>query len=172
LKKILFALMLALFAFPGALFAGDLPRHEEVKRVDVSELPLKDAIWIKRGNGAKELIMFADVDCPYCRQAYDWLKSQTNYTLYIFLYPLNIHHHSHEKSVQILCSKKREIALDNAMARKDIGSQTCEAGEKMLGKHMAAGRKVGVNVTPTFVTETGVKISGWGKNTRESILRD
>ncbi|MGO8942846.1 MAG: DsbC family protein [Syntrophobacteraceae bacterium] len=171
-KIILFALMLALFAFPGALFAGDPPRNEEVKRVDVSKLPLKDAIRIKRGNGAKELIMFTDVDCPFCRSAHEWLKSQTNYTLYIFFHPLNIHKHSHDKSVQILCSKNRIAALNNALSRKDIGSQTCEAGEKMLGKHLAAGRKVGVGVTPTFVTDTGVKISGWGDRARESILRD
>ena len=172
MKIILFALVIALFAAPGALFAGDPPRHEEASWVDVSKLPLKDAIWIKRGNGAKELIMFADVDCPYCRQAYDWLKSQTDYTLYIFLYPLNIHHHSHEKSVQILCSEKRKIALDKAMARKDIGSQTCEAGEKMLAGHIAVARKVGVHSTPVFVTDTGVKISGWGKETQASILKN
>jgi thiol:disulfide interchange protein DsbC len=164
--------MLALFAFPGALFAGDLPRHEEVKRVDVSELPLKDAIWIKRGNGAKELIMFADVDCPYCRQAYDWLKSQTNYTLYIFLYPLNIHHHSHDKSVQVLCSKNRIAALHTALSGKEIGSEKCEAGEKMLAGHIAVARKVGVHSTPVFVTDTGVKISGWGKETQASILKN
>ena len=45
MKKILFALMLALFVAPGVLFAADnenpaQKRHEEVDRVDVSKLPL------------------------------------------------------------------------------------------------------------------------------------
>ncbi len=63
-------------------------RHEEVNRVDVSKLPLKDAITIKRGNGAKKLIMFTDVDCPYCRKAYDWLKKPDQlHSLCIFLPP-------------------------------------------------------------------------------------
>ncbi len=173
MKKILFALiMLALFAAPCALFAGDPPRHEEANRVDVSKLPLKDAITIKKGNGAKELIMFTDVDCPFSRRAHEWLNSQTNYTLHIFLYPLNIHHHSHDKSVQVLCSKNRIAALHTALSGKETGSEKCEEGEKMLARHIAVARKVGVHSTPIFVTDAGVKISGWGKNTQESILRN
>ncbi len=172
MKIILFALMLALFVVPGVLFAGAPPRHEEVKRVDVSTLPLNEAIRIKKGNGAKELIMFTDVDCPFSRKAHEWLRGQTDYTLYIFLYPLNIHHHSHDKSVQVLCSKNRIAALNTALSGKEIGTQKCEAGEKMLGKHIAVARKVGVHSTPVFVTDTGVIISGWGKHTQESILRD
>jgi thiol:disulfide interchange protein DsbC len=168
MKKILFALMLALFAAPGALFAGDLPqnRDEDAKRIDVSKLPLQDAITIKRGNGAKKLILFTDVDCPYSKKAHDWLKTQTNYTLYVFLLPLeNIHHHSHEKSVQILCSKNQKTALDDAFRnfRKEIRSQKCEAGEKMLARHKAVAKRLGLGATPRFITETGVKISGWGE---------
>ena len=172
MKTILFALMLALLAVPGALFAGDPPRHEEANWVDVSKLPLKDAITIRKGNGAKELIMFTDVDCPFSRKAHEWLNSQTNYTLHIFLYPLNIHHHSHDKSVQVLCSKNRIAALHTALSGKEIGSEKCEAGEKMLARHIAVARKVGVHSTPIFVTETGAKISGWGKKTQESILKN
>ena len=116
--------------------------------------------------------MFTDVNCPFCRRAHDWLKSKTNYTLYVFLYPLNIHHHSHEKSVQVLCSEHRETALENALSGKEIGSQTCETGEKMLARHIAVARKAGVHSTPVFVTAAGVIISGWGKHTRESILKN
>ena len=172
MKIILFALMLALFAVPGVLFAGDQPRHGEANWVDVSKLSLKDAITIKKGNGAKELIMFTDVDCPFSRRAHEWLKGKTNYTLHIYLFPLNIHHHSHDKSVEVLCSKNRIAALNEALAGKDMGSGKCEAGEKMLARQQAAARKAGVNMTPTFVTDTGVKISGWGKRAEESILRN
>ncbi|HIJ77529.1 MAG TPA: thioredoxin fold domain-containing protein [Deltaproteobacteria bacterium] len=241
MKKILFALMLALFAAPGALFAGDIlgevkelsivknlfppqvevieardlgslfelvvkepsrgkqiyyvtkdgayliaggnlitgdkvnltqKRHEEVNKVDMSQLPLKDAITIQRGNGAKKLVMFTDVDCPFCRKAYDWLKSQTKYTLYIFFFPLDMHPNSPEKSVQVLCSKNQETALDNAQSDKEIGSQKCEAGEKMLATHKAIAGEIGIDGTPLFVTAAGARIQGLQIPALESYLKN
>jgi thiol:disulfide interchange protein DsbC len=135
-------------------------RSGEVNKVDMSKIPLKDALQIKRGNGAKKLIMFTDVDCPFCRKAYDWLKSQTNYTLYIFFYPLDIHPKSSGKTVQILCSKNQETALENAQSDKEIDSQKCEAGEKMLARHKAVAGEVGVDGTPLFLTDSGKRITG------------
>jgi thiol:disulfide interchange protein DsbC len=146
-------------------------RHEEVNRVDVSSLPLRDAVQIKKGNGAKRLIMFYDVDCPFCKRAYDWLKGQTNYTLYIFFYPLDMHPKSPEKSVQILCSKDREAALEHAESDGDIGSKQCEAGEKLLAKHRAVAAQVGIDGTPLFVTDTGTRITGLQIPALESYLK-
>jgi len=120
MKKILFALMLALFAAPGALFAGDLPQN----RIE------------------------------------------------------NIHPHSHEKSVQVLCSKNQKTALDDAFGKSyrkpslKIGSQKCEAGEKMLARHKAVARGIGIGVTPGFVTDTGAQIVGWHKYAMESYLKN
>lgn len=241
MKKIVIATVLALFIFPGALFAGDLlgqvkelpivkslfpaqvkvieardlgsiyelvvqqpprakqiyyvtkdgkyliaggslitkdrvnvtrERFEEINRVDFSKLPLKDAIVIKKGDGAKKLVMFSDVDCPFCRRAYKWLKTQTNYTLYVFLYPLSIHPKSAGKSVQILCAKDPEAAMERALTDKDIGSGQCEAGKKELAKHKAVGEKVGIDGTPLFVTATGKKITGLQIPALESYLKN
>lgn len=147
-------------------------RYEEINRVDLSKLPLKDAIEIKRGNGVKKLIMFTDVDCPFCRRAYEWLKTQTNYTLYIFLYPLDIHPKAAGKSVQILCSQNQETALENAQSDKEIGSQKCEAGEKMLARDKALGGEIGVDGTPLFVTDSGARITGLNTQALESYLKN
>lgn len=146
-------------------------RHQEVTRIDVSKLPLKDAIVVKKGNGAKKLIMFTDVDCPFCRRAYDWLKGQSNYTLYVFFFPLEMHPKSPEKTVAIFCSKDREAAVERAQSDQDIGSQKCDAGEKMLAKHRALGGELGVDGTPLFVTETGTRISGLQTAALESYLK-
>ena len=146
-------------------------RHEEVNRVDVSKLPLKDAIQIKKGNGAKKLIVFYDVDCPFCKRAYDWLKGQTNYTLYMYLFPLDMHPKSADKSVQIFCSKDREVAIERA-TEGDIGFQKCEAGEKMLAKHRAVAGQIGIDGTPLFITDTGARISGLQTSVLESYLKN
>lgn len=147
-------------------------RYEEINRVDISKLPLQDAIQIKKGNGNKKLVLFLDVDCPYCRKASDWLKNQTNYTLYVFMFPLDMHPKSAGKSVQVLCSANRETALDNAQSDKDIGSQKCAAGEKMLAKHQSVGKEIGVDGTPLFITDTGKRITGLQTQPLESYLKD
>ncbi|MCC6346710.1 MAG: hypothetical protein IT388_05925, partial [Nitrospirales bacterium] len=49
-------------------------RAEELNKVAFSEIPLNDALVIKKGSGAKKLVMITDVDCPFCRKAYEGLK--------------------------------------------------------------------------------------------------
>jgi thiol:disulfide interchange protein DsbC len=147
-------------------------RYDEINRVDVSALPLQDAIEIKKGSGAKKLILFTDVDCPYCKTAYNWLKTQTDYTLYIFLMPLSMHPQAHDKSVKILCAKDREAALELAHSNQEITSDTCESGEKILERHQALAKKLGMEGTPQFVTGTGTRISGFQQQALQAYLKE
>ncbi len=147
-------------------------RYDEITKVDISKLPLKDAIEIKRGNGAKKLIMFFDIDCPYCKRAYDWLKTQTDYTLYVFLFPLDMHPKSAGKSVQVLCSKNLESAFENAVSDKEIGSQKCESGEKVLARQKTVATEIEVDGTPLFITGTGARITGLQTKALENYLKN
>jgi thiol:disulfide interchange protein DsbC len=146
-------------------------RQSEIDRVDVSKLPLSEALKIKKGNGARTLIMFDDVECPFCRRAWDWLKTKDNYTLYVFLYPLNIHPQSAGKSVAILCAKDPLATLDRVMAGQDAGSATCSAGSELLAREKAVGDRVGVDGTPLFITDTGARIVGLQVPMLESYLK-
>ena len=135
-------------------------RQEEIDRVDVSKLPLQEALKIKKGNGAKELVMFVDVECPFCKRAYDWLKTKNNYTLYVFFYPLNIHPQSYAKTVGILCAKDRGAALDRAMSGQNAGEASCSDGSDLLAREKALGDRLGVDGTPLFITDAGARIVG------------
>ena len=135
-------------------------RQEEIDRVDVSTLPLREALKIKKGNGAKKLIMFDDIDCPYCKRAYEWLKTKDNYTLYVFFYPLGIHPQSAGKTVGILCAKDPLAALDRAMSGQDTGGVTCSAGSDLVAREKALGDRLGVDGTPLFITDSGARIVG------------
>jgi len=146
-------------------------RYEEVNRVDVSKIPLKDAVTIRKGNGVKKLIVFYDVDCPYCKRAYQWLKDRTNYTLYIFFNPLPMHPNSPEKTVKILCGKDYEAGIERTVANQEPEGQKCEAGEKMLAKHKAIAAEIGVDGTPLFITDTGTRIAGLLVPALESYLK-
>ena len=147
-------------------------RYDEVNKVDVSKLPLKDAIVVKKGSGAKPLYLITDVDCPYCKKAYDWLKTQTDYTLYVFLFPLDMHPNATEKSIKILCDSNPEAALDLAHADKPLTVDKCESGEKMLQKHKALATQLGVSGTPLIILGNGIKMSGFNQKALEGYLKN
>jgi len=146
-------------------------RHEQANKVNVSKLPLQDAITIKKGTGAKKLYLFTDVDCPYCRKGWEWLKTQTDYTLYVFLYPLPMHPQAAEKSVKILCDKDPAAAFDAGHADQGQLGDKCEAGEKLLAKQKAAAEQVGVNSTPLFISDNGIKMSGFNQKVLQEYLK-
>jgi thiol:disulfide interchange protein DsbC len=146
-------------------------RYDEVNKVDVSKLPIKDAITITKGSGAKKLYLFTDVDCPYCKKAWEWLKTQTDYTMYVFLYPLDMHPNATEKSIKILCDANHEAAFDLAEADQPLTADKCEAGEKLLQKQKAAAADLGVTGTPLIITGAGIKMSGFNQKALEGYLK-
>lgn len=146
-------------------------RLEEVNKVDVSKLPLQEAIVIKKGTGAKKLIEFTDIDCPYCRKASEWLKTQTDYTLYVFLFPLDMHPKANEKSVRILCDKDPATAFDLAQSDKELTAEKCETGEKILQKHKTIAAEIGVSGTPLFISGEGTRWSGFAQKPMEAYLK-
>lgn len=146
-------------------------RFEEITKVNFSELPLNDAVTIKKGSGAKKLVFITDVDCPFCKKAHQWLKEKTDYTLYVFFFPLPMHPNAYEKSIKVLCSENKKAALNLAKEDKEIPAQKCPDGENMLKKHMALAEGLGVTGTPLFITQDGKKISGFNQNALDNYLK-
>ena len=146
-------------------------RYEQANKVDVSKLPLQDAVMVKKGTGAKKLYLFTDVDCPYCRKGWEWLKTQTDYTLYVYLFPLPMHPQAVEKSVKILCDKDPAAAFDTAHGDQGPASEKCEAGEKLLEKQKAVASGIGVNSTPLFITDNGLRMPGFNQKALQDYLK-
>lgn len=145
-------------------------RMEEISKVDFSSIPVEDALVFKQGNGSKKLVMITDVDCPFCRKAMEWLNKQTDYTLYAFLYPLDIHPEAYEKSVKILCSEDKTGALKSVKAGNKINTEKCKDGEDRLKKHILVGQILQTSGTPLFVLDSGKKISGFNQAELEKYM--
>jgi thiol:disulfide interchange protein DsbC len=147
-------------------------RFEELNKVEFSKIPLAEAIVIKKGTGAKKLVMITDVDCPFCIKAYDWLKTKDNYTLYVYLLPIpQLHPKAYDKSVKVLCAKDTLAALDLAKANKDIPAEKCAAGEAKLKKQMEIGQDLGAQGTPLFILDDGTKVVGFAQQALEDYLK-
>jgi thiol:disulfide interchange protein DsbC len=81
------------------VFAGDVidlknrtnltqARLNKLQAVKWDTLPLNNAIKTVKGKGERKLVVFSDVDCPYCRRFEAELAKVDNITVYTFLYPV------------------------------------------------------------------------------------
>jgi thiol:disulfide interchange protein DsbC len=134
-------------------------RLEEITRIDVRQLPLADAFNVVRGNGKREIYLFEDPDCPYCRKLEEQLPKVDDVTLHVFLYPLtSIHPHAYEHALGIWCSKDRAKAWADKMLKGiDPPPAKCD---NPLDRNVALGDKLHIDGTPTLILANGRPHSG------------
>lgn len=136
-------------------------RLEELTKVDFSTLPLDQAIKIVKGNGSRKLVVFSDVDCPYCKRLeQNELVNISDVTIYTFLYPLiQLHPDSANKSKSIWCATNRPKAWEDWILNNQLPKSTgnCEVPLEKVGE---LARKLGVNSTPTLFFSDGKRMAG------------
>ncbi len=136
-------------------------RMEELTKIDFSTLPLDQAIKVVKGNGSRKLVVFSDVDCPYCKRLErNELSQINNVTIYTFLFPIvQLHPDSAEKSKLIWCAKDRVKAWQDWIMR-DVLPTTTGTCEVPLEKVGALASKIGANSTPTLFFADGKRMLG------------
>jgi len=134
-------------------------RIQEIKaarRVPLDSLPLEFAIKTVKGNGKRQLAIFTDPNCPYCKQLEKELVNVTNITIYTLLYP--VLNGSMEVSKKIWCSDNQIKAWDDFMLRGVAPSgKDCETPLEALVK---SGRENKVSGTPTLIFADGSIVGG------------
>lgn len=147
-------------------------RLRELNRLDFAKLDTTGSLVVKKGTGEKKFIMITDVDCPVCRSAREWLKTQTNYTMYIFLYPSGMHPKAKEKTIKIFCSADPVGSIDLAETDKEIPAKKCKSGEEKVKKHMSFADDLDIGGTPLFILGDGMKVEGYDREQIESYLKN
>jgi len=134
-------------------------RISRLTAIDFKNLPLKDAIVWKQGNGDRKLVVFADPNCGYCKKFERDLQDVKNVTVYTFLYPI-LGGDSPEKSRAIWCAKDNTKAWRDWMIKGVAaeGSPNCDAAA--LQRNFAFGKKHRINGTPGLVFEDGSQRAG------------
>jgi thiol:disulfide interchange protein DsbC len=135
-------------------------RLAKLSAIDVSSLPLKDAMVVKQGNGSRKLVVFADPNCGYCKRFERDLLKVKDVTIYTFLYPI-LGADSTDKSRNIWCAKDsskvwRDWMVDGVAPNKPSGD--CDTSA--LQRNVELGRKHRVNGTPALVFEDGKRVPG------------
>jgi thiol:disulfide interchange protein DsbC len=133
-------------------------RTAEVSQVDISKLPLQDAIKMVRGNGLNKIAVFADPNCPHCRHFETTLNGLENATVYTFLFPI-LGPDSKEKAKAIWCSGDRAAAWEHwTLEHQMPPGGDCDAG--VLDRNIALAAKLHIRSTPTAFLESGHRIVG------------
>lgn len=133
-------------------------RSNDLNRIKWADLPLNDAIKVVRGKGTRQIAVFADPNCGFCKKLEKSFQQLDNVTIYTFLVPL-LSQDSAVKSKQIWCSSDKVKSwnawmLDN---QSPSGQGDCATP---LDRNTSLAKKLGVTGTPAMFFTDGSRISG------------
>lgn len=138
-----------------------LEKLEEGKRVDVSGIPLNNALVMGDTNASKRVIVFTDPDCPFCAKFHVEMKKilqeRADIAFYLKLYPLNIHKDAYWKSKSIVCNKSIQMLEDN-FEKKAIPKTDCDTDE--IDDNIKLAESLGITGTPTLILPDGRVYAG------------
>lgn len=155
------------------IFVGDLidasqklslteKRMAELNKVDWKTLPFEYAFKDVRGNGKRQMAVFTDPDCPFCKRLeQESLKDVTDVTIYTFLYPLTqLHPDAMNKAKKIWCSPDKPSTWTAFMrdGKALTGTGTCDTSA--LDNIQALGEQLGITGTPTLIFPNGQLVPG------------
>lgn len=153
------------------LFSGDIIeahsgtnltqlRVQQLQRVDWNKLPLKDSFSVVYGKGARQVAVFEDPYCPYCRALDRTLARIGNLTVHVFLFPV-ISQDSPAKSRDIWCAPKPGQAWVEWMgSHKSPPPAPAQCDSQVLKANLKLGESLDIQSTPTMFLHDGSRITG------------
>ena len=133
-------------------------RQADLNRIKWADLTQANAIKIVRGNGSRQLAVFSDPNCGYCKRLEKSLLQLDNVTIYTYLIPI-LSPDSAQKSKQIWCSSDPYKSYTDWMINgiTPSGKSDCNTP---LDKNMAFAKTYGITGTPTLFFTDGSRFPG------------
>ncbi|NNH87119.1 DsbC family protein [Acinetobacter terrae] len=125
--------------------------------IDWKKLPLQDAVKSVRGNGKRQIAIFSDPNCPYCKQLETELSKLNDVTIYTFIYPIK--NQSIAVSKQVFCEKDSALAWSNLIS-KGIQPSSKKTCANPIERNLSLGKSLGLNGTPAIIFSNGFKVMG------------
>jgi len=149
-------------------------RLSEINTVNVSQIPLGDAIVLGEKKAKYRAIVFTDPDCPFCAKLHEEMKKvvkeRKDISFSIKMFPLKMHAGAYDKSKAIVCEKSL-VLLENAFAKKSLPAPKCKT--TAVDDTIKLAAKLGITGTPALVMPDGRVVSGFrdANALKELILR-
>ena len=119
-------------------------------------LPVVDAITTVRGNGRRQLAVFSDPGCSFCRRLEPELDGLDDVTIHTFLLPFQ----GMARPVAIWCAADRAQAWRQVM-HDGAALPTATSCDHPIERNLALARELGVNGTPTLFWADGTRTEGF-----------
>jgi len=135
-------------------------RIRDLRRTKFKMLPFDDAIKIVKGDGKRKIVVFEDPECPYCKKLEAELAQLNNYTLYVFLFPIEqLHPDATNKSKKAWCAKDRAKAWTDLMTNGQVPQNKGDCATPIARNIELAGQWH-INGTPALIFEDGRMVPG------------
>jgi len=133
-------------------------RQADLNRIKWSDLNQSSAIKTVRGNGSRQIAVFSDPNCGYCKRLEKSMQQLDNVTIYTYLIPI-LSADSAQKSKQIWCSSDPYKAYIDWMINGTApnGKSDCNTP---LDKNLAFAKTYGITGTPTLFFTDGSRFPG------------
>ena len=125
--------------------------------INWKKLPLQDAVKSVRGNGKRQIAIFSDPNCPYCKQLEAELSKLNDVTIYTFIYPIKTQ--SIAVSKQVFCEKDPALAWSNLIS-KGIQPSSKKTCANPVERNLSLGKSLGLTGTPAIIFSNGFKVMG------------
>jgi len=133
-------------------------RQADLNRIKWTDLNPANAIKNVRGNGSRQLAVFSDPNCGYCKRLEKSLQQLDNVTIYTYLIPI-LSPDSAQKSKQIWCSADPYRSYIDWMINGITPSGKSDCATP-LDKNMAFAKTYGITGTPTIFFTDGSRFPG------------
>ncbi|MBS1175111.1 MAG: dsbC [Burkholderiaceae bacterium] len=147
-------------------------RLDELNVVDFKTLPLNQSFSLVKGAGKRQIIVFEDPNCGYCKLFRKTLEQMDNLTIHTFAIDI-LGADSTVKAKQLLCAKDPAHAWDEWMLHKTLPKNQGDCDTSNLAKNNILAEQLGITGTPTIIFENGKRIPGAAsKEDIEQILNE
>lgn len=130
--------------------------------VEVSRIPLEDALVLGNPAAKRRVVVFSDPDCHYCAKLHGELRTvagkDPEVAFHIKLYSRNNSPATVEKAKSVLCAKSLAL-LEDAYAGKPLPPASCRTGAPEETRKIAD--RLDIRGTPTMVLPDGRIVTGY-----------
>lgn len=138
--------------------------HAQMNRIDVSQIPVDDALLLGNASAKTKVILFTDPQCPFCSKMHESIKEvvarDPEIAFLIKLFPLKMHPQAYDISKSIICADSMEF-LEKSLKGEAIPPASCET--KAVDETLALVPTLGIRSTPTLVLPNGEVQPGYKK---------
>ncbi|MEZ4484810.1 MAG: DsbC family protein [Syntrophotaleaceae bacterium] len=133
-----------------------------LNRVDVSRIPLEDALVVGAPRAKKRVIVFTDPQCHFCAKLHSELPEvvgrDPEIAFYIKMLPLAMHPDAYHIAKSIVCNGSLEL-LEASFTDKPVPPPLCRA--EAVDATISLAKELGIHSTPTLVLPDGRPFSGY-----------